>query len=101
MEEADMRTTRQLSITLPNAMADEVKERVSSGAYATESEVVREGLRALFGREQAVEEWLRTEVVAAYDELRRDPAQAVGADDLRAHLRDHKARRETIPEPVE
>lgn len=49
-----MPTTKQLSITLPNSMADALKERVASGAYASESEVVRDGLRALFAREEAV-----------------------------------------------
>ncbi len=42
-----MRTTHKMSITLPNEMADAVKAKVASGAYATESEVVRDGLRAL------------------------------------------------------
>ncbi|MFT3854596.1 MAG: type II toxin-antitoxin system ParD family antitoxin [Ilumatobacteraceae bacterium] len=81
-----MRTTKQLSITLPNDMADALKERVSSGAYASESEVVRDGLRALFAQEEAIERWLRTEVVAAYDELRADPSQAVTSADIRAQL---------------
>lgn len=81
-----MRTTTQLSITLPNSMAEALKKRVASGAYATESEVVRDGLRALFARDDAVETWLRTEVVAAYDELRADPSRAISAQELRAHL---------------
>ena len=81
-----MRTTKQLSITLPNNMADALKERVASGAYASESEVIRDGLRALFSQEDAVERWLRTEVVAAYDELRADPSEAISAEDMRAHL---------------
>lgn len=81
-----MRTTKQLSITLPTGMAEALKERVSSGAYASESEVVRDGLRALFAQEHAVEAWLRTEVVAAYDELREDSSQAISATDMRAHL---------------
>lgn len=81
-----MRTTKQLSITLPNNMADALKERVASGAYASESEVIRDGLRALFSQEDAVERWLRTEVVSAYDELRADPSQAISAADMRAHL---------------
>lgn len=50
-----MRTTRQLSITLPIDMADALRERVRVGEYVSESEVVREGLRALFARDQAVE----------------------------------------------
>jgi putative addiction module CopG family antidote len=88
-----MRTTKQLSITLPTNMAEALKERVTSGAYASESEVVRDGLRALFAREEAVETWLRTEVVASYDELRADPSRAISAADIRAHLADLHARR--------
>lgn len=88
-----MRTTQQLSITLPTGMADALKERVASGAYASESEVVRDGLRALFARDEAVETWLRTEVVAAYDELRADPSQAISSQDMRAQLADLHARR--------
>ncbi|MCI9888667.1 type II toxin-antitoxin system ParD family antitoxin [Micrococcales bacterium 31B] len=90
-----MRTTKQLSITLPTGMADALKERVTSGAYASESEVVRDGLRALFAREQAVESWLRTEVVAAYDELRADSSRALSADDVRAHLASVHMKRTT------
>lgn len=81
-----MRTTKQLSITLPNNMADALKERVASGAYASESEVIRDGLRALFSREEAVERWLHTEVVSAYDELRSDPSTAISSEDMRAYL---------------
>ncbi len=88
-----MRTTKQLSITLPTSMAEALKERVTSGAYASESEVVRDGLRALFARDEAVETWLRTEVVASYDELRADPTRAVSAADMRAHLAELHAQR--------
>jgi antitoxin ParD1/3/4 len=88
-----MRTTRQLSITLPNTMADALKDRVTSGAYASESEVVRDGLRALFAREEAIENWLRTEVAASYDELRADPSRAISSGDLRAHLKETHRRR--------
>ncbi|MDR2253003.1 MAG: ribbon-helix-helix domain-containing protein, partial [Bifidobacteriaceae bacterium] len=68
-----MRTTRQLSITLPIEMADALRERVRSGAYASESEVVRDGLRTLLSRDRALESWLRQEVAAAYDALAADP----------------------------
>jgi antitoxin ParD1/3/4 len=81
-----MRTTRQLSITLPIDMADALRERVRSGKYASESEVVREGLRALFARDQAVEAWLREEVAAAYDAVAADPSRAVSAQSVRARL---------------
>lgn len=81
-----MRTTRQLSITLPNDMADALRERVRAGEYASESEVIREGLRALFARDQAVEAWLRTEVAAAYDAVLADPTHTVSAQSVRDRL---------------
>ena len=81
-----MRTTRQLSITLPNDMADTLRQRVASGEYASESEVVRDGLRALFARDHAVESWLRDEAAAAYDALNTDPSRAVSPQQVRARL---------------
>ena len=81
-----MRTTRQLSITLPIDMADTLRERVRSGEYASESEVVREGLRALFARDKAVEAWLHEEVAVAYDAIAADPSRAVSAQSVRARL---------------
>ena len=86
-----MRTTQQFSITLPNEMADAVKSKVAAGEYATESEVIRDGLRALLVRDRAVENWLRKEVGQAYDALKADPARAVTVDQVRARLADeHK-----------
>lgn len=81
-----MRTTQQLSITLPNEMADVVKEKVRSGEYASESEVIRDGLRALLARDRAVENWLVQQVGPAYDALKADPSRALTADEVRARL---------------
>ena len=81
-----MRTTRQMSITLPTEMADAVRERVRSGQYASESEVVRDGLRALIARDRAVEAWLQGEVAAAYDAMQANPEDVIEAGDVRAHL---------------
>lgn len=81
-----MRTTQQLSITLPNDMADIVKAKVRTGEYATESEVIRDGLRALVARDRAVESWLNNQVGPAYDALKADPSRAVTAEQVRAHL---------------
>ena len=81
-----MRTTQQLSITLPNEMADIVKSKVAAGEYATESEVIRDGLRALMARDRAVETWLLQQAGPAYDALKADPARAVTPDRVRARL---------------
>lgn len=81
-----MRSTQQFSITLPNDMAAAVKARVAGGEYATESEVIREGLRALMARDNAVETWLREQVVPAAVALETDPDRALTADQVRRNL---------------
>ena len=81
-----MRTTQQFSITLPNDMADIVKAKVAAGEYASESEVMRDGLRALITRDRAVESWLRDQVGPAWDALKADSTRAVTLDQVRAKL---------------
>ena len=85
-----MRSTQQFSVTLPNEMAQMVKTKVSSGEYASESEVIRDGLRALQARDRALDTWLRTEVAAAYDKLKADPSRALSVDQVRQHLADKR-----------
>lgn len=81
-----MRSTQQFSITLPSELADAVKTKVASGEYANESEVICNGLRALFARDRAVEQWLRTEVKSAYDKLQADSSRVLTPDQVRASL---------------
>ncbi|XDJ36635.1 MAG: type II toxin-antitoxin system ParD family antitoxin (plasmid) [Burkholderia sp.] len=87
-----MRSTQQFSITLPNEMADMVRAKVEAGEYASESEVIRDGLRALAARDRAVETWLREAVVPAAQALKDNPGQALTADQVRNDL---AARRKT------
>lgn len=92
-----MRTTQQFSITLPNEMADIVKTKVAAGEYATESEVIRDGLRVLMARDRAMENWLSQEVGPAYDALKADPARAVSVEQVRAMLAaEHKKATLTV-----
>jgi antitoxin ParD1/3/4 len=88
-----MRKTQSLSITLPHEMAQLIKNKVASGGYATESEVIRDGLRALQERDAAVEHWLRTEGVARYDAYHADPSRLMSAEETWNDLQEHiKAR---------
>ncbi|XUY26249.1 ribbon-helix-helix domain-containing protein [Agrobacterium sp. rho-8.1] len=84
-----MRTTRSLSVTLPLDMAEMVKSKVASGEYATESEVVRDGLRTLAARDLAVERWLKEDVAAAYDAHKTGPQRASLLKDSISNLRRH------------
>ena len=82
-----MRSTSPISITLPHDMAAMVKAKVASGEYATESEVIRDGLRTLLARDAAVERWLQDEVAKSYDEHAADPSTGIPADKIMARLR--------------
>jgi len=87
-----MRTTQQFSITLPNEMADTVRSKVAAGEYATESEVIRDGLRALIARDHAVNNWLQEQVGPAFDAIKADPTRAVTIKQVRARIAsEHKA----------
>lgn len=89
-----MRASRQMSITLPVAMADDVRARVASGRYTSESEVIRDGLRALADREQAVEDWLRGPVLRDYAAWKAGELETVSLQELRDELaRDRAAGR--------
>ncbi len=92
-----MRSTLQLSVTVPLEMAASIKAKVASGEYASESEVVRDGLRALQARDRAVEDWLRTDVVTIYDAMKKNPGRRRTVEDVRASL---AAEDEGISSPV-
>ena len=64
-----MRPAEKLSITLPAEMARMVREKVEGGAYASNSEVIREALRT----------WQEREAMKAQrlDEIRERIAESV------------------------
>ncbi len=91
-----MRATQQFSITLPLEMAEAVKAKVAAGEYASESEVIRDGLRVLLARDRVMETWLREQVAPVFHAIKADhPSREVGTDDVQAKLAaEHKAARE-------
>ena len=91
-----MRSTQQMSITLPNEMAQFVREKVAAGEYASESKVIRDGLRTLMARDRAVETWLQHEVGPAYDRMRADAGQGVPVTRVRAALAAEHAKADFV-----
>jgi antitoxin ParD1/3/4 len=72
-----MSTSAKRTISLPPEHAAYVDAKVASGDYASVSEVVREGLRSLKARDDAIEAWLRGPVVETYDKLEANPSLGI------------------------
>lgn len=88
-----MPQTEKRTVSLPSAQSDYIDRLVRSGQYASASEVVRAGLRALRERDEAIEQWLRDEVVPTYEAVKADPSQLVPHDEFFARVRDRIAAR--------
>jgi antitoxin ParD1/3/4 len=85
-------TAEKLSITLPADMAQMIRARVESGAYASNSEVIREALRGWMEREQERDrrlESVRQRINTAID----NPAR-LAPEELRGRL--ERLHQETV-----
>jgi antitoxin ParD1/3/4 len=88
-----MAAAEKRTVSLPPDQARYMDELVATGGYASASEVVRAGLRALRERDAAVERWLRDEVAPVHDAMQTDPGRALDAGQVGAALRTHHTDR--------
>ncbi|WP_217578393.1 type II toxin-antitoxin system ParD family antitoxin [Mesorhizobium sp. GbtcB19] len=87
-----MSATEKRTFSLPAEQAAFIDHLVRSGTYATSSEVIRAGLRALQERDAAVERWLREEVAPTYDAWKAAPGKGISPEEMAERAR---KRRET------
>jgi antitoxin ParD1/3/4 len=88
-----MPSPEKRTFSLPTEQAGYIDALVASGTYASGSEVVRAGLRALQERDAVVERWLRDEVLGVCDAMRSDPGRALPAEKVFATIRARHADR--------
>ncbi len=88
-----MATSQKRTFSLPAEQSRYIDELVASGNYASSSEVIRAGLRALQERDAAVERWLRDEVLPIAAALQSDPDRALSADSVFHGVRALHAKR--------
>jgi antitoxin ParD1/3/4 len=86
-----MPTTEELSITLPAEMVRAIREKVSTGAYRTDSEVVREALRNWMEQERRL---ARLDAAIACAIADAEAGRVQDIDAARAELREHYAKEE-------
>jgi antitoxin ParD1/3/4 len=86
-----MATVQKRTFSLPAKQSRFIDGQVRLGTYASASEVVRAGLRALQERDAAVERWLRSDVTTVYDAMKADPKRAVPMKQAFAAVRAHHA----------
>ncbi len=103
-----MAYSHNLKITLSDAALKFVRSKVSSGEYASESEVVLEGLealrqesderKALASASQAeVEHWIREVGAPRYDSAHADPSSLIPLEQLEKRLEERRLERSKVP----
>lgn len=87
-------------------MADLIRAKVASGEYATESEVIRDGLRVLIARDRMQEKWLQDKVlnreeIGSSDQPKSRKTESAGAAGRRTRARKAPAASTSarVPEP--
>lgn len=80
------------TFSLPREQSAYIDDLVASGAFASGSEVVRAGLRALRERDRAVDRWLEQDVVPVMLATQADPQRVVPLRDAFDEVRRHHRR---------
>jgi antitoxin ParD1/3/4 len=92
-----MNAPSKRTFSLPAEQSNFIDAQVDSGSYASASEVVRAGIRALQERDAAVERWPREEVVPTYDAAIADPSRGIPAQQVFDALRARYAADKRAP----
>ncbi len=79
-----MQSAEKLSITLPPEMASFIRQKVNSGLYGSNSEIIREALRGMMDRDRRLE---RLDTAFAQGVADADAGRVQDIDDVRADLR--------------
>jgi antitoxin ParD1/3/4 len=77
-----MSAVAKRSFSLSKQQVEMIDRFVARGSYASASEVVRAGLRALEREDEALERRLREEVVPVVVEMRAHPERAISSDQV-------------------
>jgi putative addiction module CopG family antidote len=88
-----MAHSQTLRITLSDEMVAFIRDRVSSGEYESESEVIGEGLEALKHEADERRRFEQEVVLPAYERYLANPASAIPAEEVERHLEERRRQR--------
>lgn len=77
-----MPAVKKRTFSLSAKQSEFIDRKVASGDYASGSEVVREGIRGLQENDDAIERWLKEEVVPTLKKLDEYPSRARPVDEV-------------------
>jgi antitoxin ParD1/3/4 len=90
------RSTAQspIQVTLSDeASVEFIRSKVQSGAYASEADVIREGLEALRQEAEERERWERKVLMPAHDRLMANPSSAIPLEQIEKNLEARRRER--------
>jgi antitoxin ParD1/3/4 len=90
----EVSSSHKRTFSLPPEQSAFIDEKVKSGRFASGSEVVRAGLRALQERDEAVERWLREKVAATYDAVKEGESETISVGDAFDEIRSRGASKQ-------
>ena len=62
-----MSALREIRILVPENVENLLRQKMETGNYASEAEIIADGLAAIEDRDDSVEQWLANDVAQAYD----------------------------------
>jgi Arc/MetJ-type ribon-helix-helix transcriptional regulator len=73
-----------------------IRRKVRNGEYASETDVVNEGVMAFKEECEERERWEREVVVPAYNRLMADPSSAIPIEEVERHLEERRRQRRQL-----
>jgi antitoxin ParD1/3/4 len=88
-----MGQTQELKVVLSEEALQFVHSKVSSGEFASESDVIGESIEALRQDDIERKEWEQRVVGPAYDRYKANPGSAISGDELERSLAEKRRAR--------
>jgi Arc/MetJ-type ribon-helix-helix transcriptional regulator len=90
-------STHRITVDIPDAAYKTLREAVEAGDYGSESELIESLLKryelGAFETEEERNDWLRDEVIPAYDEAEAHPESLLSGEQVLAYLEERRTLR--------